>query len=83
MWEYCTKSELHPRSGLEVLKGRPIFVAAPRADEMGAKRISDALSGRALLMYNHLGLKPQAQSLSPFGTKIPQRRDEQSLMSIE
>ena len=22
MWEYCAKSELHPRSGLEVLKGQ-------------------------------------------------------------
>jgi hypothetical protein len=73
----------HASAGFEVLKGRPIFVAAPRVDEMAAKRISDALPGRALLMYNHLGLKPQAQSLSPFGIKIPQRPDEQSLMSIE
>jgi hypothetical protein len=22
VWEYCAKSELHPRSGLEMLKGR-------------------------------------------------------------
>jgi hypothetical protein len=70
--EYCAKSELHPASaGLGMLKGRKIFV-------IGGPFLADTCTREAPVLPplravrfidRHLGLKPQAESRSPFGTK--------------
>ncbi len=74
MWEYCAKSELYPRSELEVPKGRKTFAiggslvhpCTPDAPVLPPLR-----GGR--FINRHLGLKPQAESCSPFGTKALSR----------
>jgi hypothetical protein len=69
--EFCAKSELHPVRGLGMLKGwqmvvppfnqstySPTHNVAPLSRPVGAD-----------LFRDNPGIKPQAESLSPFGTK--------------
>jgi hypothetical protein len=69
--EYCAKSELHPASaGLGMLKGRKIFSSAVHLVNASTPDapVLPPLQGGAF-MNRHLGLKPQAESCSPFGTR--------------
>ena len=69
MLEYCARSELHPRSGLGMLK---------RAADDSFRRFVRRLVNECRLyrpvgtdpfLDVNPGLKPRAESLSPFGTK--------------
>jgi hypothetical protein len=72
--EYCAESELHPRSGLGMLKGRKIFLIEGVFRSPG----STATFGAGRPFYRYLGLKPQAKSYYPFGISPQVFTDEQA-----
>jgi hypothetical protein len=74
--------ELHPLSGLEILKGRQKLIEDLPFGIQGGKRLSTATFPPSSLIprttadkqggcpfYPYPGLKPRAESCSPFGTK--------------
>jgi hypothetical protein len=65
--EYCAESELHPRSGLGMLKGRQTFCSKASFGIPAANTVATALSGRLAFGIGNLGLEPQAESCDPFG----------------
>ena len=70
MLEYCAKSELDPRSGFGVLKGRKMFgmeVSFFISVDLRKTDLPPLRGGRFLNRY--LGLKPQAESCCPFGAE--------------
>ena len=67
--EHCAKSELQPRGGLEMLKGRQKLVGIPFGILCG-KLVRSAPCEGGLLLHLYLGLKPQAQSFHPFGIEF-------------
>src|ERR1700733_954631 len=92
--------ELHPLSGLEILKGRQKLIEDLPFGIQGGKRLSTATFPPSSLIprttadkqggcpfYPYPGLKPRAESCSPFGTKIdlntcPQNRSHSSYSSL-
>jgi len=61
--EYCAESELHPRSGLAMLRGRKIFLIEGKFWSLG----SAATFGAGPSFCQYLGLKPQSESYIPSG----------------
>jgi len=73
----CAQTTARPE-GAEDIFNRRIRLAKTAYP---SHRLYRALWGGALF-YRHLGLKPQAESSSPFGTKIPQPRFKESAHQI-
>ena len=81
MLEFCAKSELHPRSGLGMLKGRYIGFAKVNGDEerkvyhkplrpSSSELRRTGKAGRHVDVF--LGLKPPAESYCPFLLRHPE-----------
>ena len=68
MWEYCTKSELHPVfARLTVLKGRQKGVRARETKRVLELALCRPFRAGRCVRTCFLGLKPQAESFHPSG----------------
>jgi hypothetical protein len=68
--EYCAKSELHPHSGLEMLKGHQMELewSNPRNISVRKEMVRSGATFRAHpFTTDNPGLKPRAESYRPFG----------------
>jgi len=91
VWECCAESELHRRSGLQVLNRRKIILSGdPFGQLLRAEQIGSTALRGGYLINRHLRLKPQAESCSPCGTSpttseykpLPIRPNRQSETNI-